>query len=312
MSDNPLISVVVATHNHAHFLPECLNSIKTQTYDNYELIVVDNGSTDNTKEVIESLAWDKLRYYYQNDTGSVAGPRNTGIKLAKGEYIAFLDSDDLWYKEKLQEVAKALKNNPGIDILSHNLIQRKNGKIGSIMREGPSKKDMFKHLLTINCLAGSAAMVKRDILLKIGGFDENKDFVHVEDYETWLRIAYKGGKFFFIDKILGEYRLHDSNLSHDFKRALLNEIKVVDKHLKNFKSRFPFHKIFIRSIPLSRVFLTMGVRYLSQKQYAKGLFNIAKSFFINPISFVRFLFFSFIKVLLKINAFIVRKENLSI
>ncbi|MBP7088336.1 MAG: glycosyltransferase [Candidatus Omnitrophica bacterium] len=310
MEKDPLISVVVATHNHAHFLPECLNSIKTQTYGNYELIVVDNGSTDNTKEVVESLSWNRLHYYYQSDTGSVAGPRNTAIKLAQGKYIAFLDSDDLWYQEKLQEVAKVLKDDPEIDILSHNLIQRKNGKIGPIMREGPVKKDMFKHLLTINCLAGSAAVVKRDILLEINGFDENKDFVHVEDYETWLRIAYRHGKFFFIDKVLGEYRVHDSNLSHDFKRALLNEINVVNKHLKNFKSRIPFHKEFIRSIPLSRIFLTMGMKYFSQGKYFKGLVNIVKSFFINPISLVRFLFLGFIKVLLKIKAFIVRKENL--
>ena len=109
ITDNPLISVVVATHNHAHFLPECLSSIKSQTYTNYELIVVDNGSNDNTKEVVENFAWDKLNYCYQRDTGSVAGPRNTGIRLSKGKYVAFLDSDDLWHSQNLKKTMEVLE-----------------------------------------------------------------------------------------------------------------------------------------------------------------------------------------------------------
>lgn len=299
ISDSPLISVVVATHNHAHFLPECLGSIKSQTYSNYELIVVDNGSTDNTKEVIGNLAWDKLNYYYQNDTGSVAGPRNTGIKLAKGEYIAFLDSDDLWYSQKLKKTTEVLENDPGIDILSHYMWLKRQGKENLLLKVGPLKKNMFKFLLTLNRLLGSATVVKRDVLMEIGGFDERKDFVHVEDYETWLRVAYIGRKFAFINEALGEYRVHDSNLSHDFERALLNEINVINKHFRSFKSKIPFYEPFLRSIPLSRVFLTMGVKYFLRKQYMKGFFNILKSFFINPLSLLDFLLHSFYNALLK-------------
>lgn len=300
MIDNPLISVVIATHNYACFLPQCLDSVKRQTYDNYELIVVDNGSTDNTREVIKNLVWDKLHYYYQENTGSVAGPRNTGIKLAKGKYVAFLDSDDFWYEEKLKKTVDYLKNDPDIDILSHNMWLK--GKKKILLKVGPLKKDMYKFLLTLNRLLGSATVVKKEVLVKIGGFDESKDFVHVEDYETWLRIAYGGGKFAFIDEALGEYRVHESNLSHDFEKALLNEINVINKHFNKFKSRILFYKTFLKSIPLSRIFFTMGVRYLLQRQYLKGFFYILKSFFTNPVSILQFLVSFFGKRLKRICA----------
>jgi len=288
MTESPFISVVVGTHNHARFLPECLSSVKDQTYDNYELIVVDNGSTDDTKEVVKKLAWDKLRYHYQNDTGSVAGSRNTGIRLAKGEYVAFLDSDDFWYRQKLEKTVEILKNDLEIDILSHHMWLK--GKKRILLKVGPLKKDMFKSLLILNRLLGSATVVKKDVLTKISGFDEKKDFVHVEDYETWLRIARAGGKFAFINEALGEYRVHESNLSHDFRRALLNEVKVIDKHFNNFRSKIPFYKLYLKSIPLSRVFLTMGVKYFFEKQYVKGFLNVIKSFFINPVSVLHLLF----------------------
>jgi len=295
----PKISVIIGTHNHAHFLSECLNSVKSQVYKNYEVIVVDNGSTDNTKEVIEDLAWDKLNYYYQKDTGSVASPRNTGIRIAKGKYIAFLDSDDLWYSQKLKKIMEVLEVGSDIDIISHHMWLKRMGRKRILLKAGPIKKDMFKFLLTQNRFIGSATVIKKDILLEIGGFDERKDFVHVEDYETWLRIAFLGKKFAIIDKALGEYRIHDSNLSHDFQRALLNEINVVNKHFRNCKTKISFYKLFLRSIPLSRVFLTMGVRYFLQQQYLKGFLNILKSLFINPSSLIYFLFTALKKKLLE-------------
>ena len=132
MISSPKVSVIIPTHNHAHFLPKCLESVKTQTYSDYEIIVINNGSTDNTEEVIKRFGWNNLRYHYQQDTGSVASPRNTGIRLARGKYVAFLDSDDLWYPEKLRKTMRILEESPDIDILSHDLF---------MIREGKEKKD---------------------------------------------------------------------------------------------------------------------------------------------------------------------------
>lgn len=284
MDKNPKVSVVIPTHNHAHFLPECLGSVKSQTYKDYEVIVINNGSTDNTEAVVRNLAWEKLRYHYQSDTGSVAGPRNTGIRLAKGEYVAFLDSDDLWYEQKLEKVMKLLEENRSIDILSHDLFLAREGRKKSIIRCGPLKKDMFKFLLIRNFLLGSATVTKRNVLIETGGFDESKDFVHVEDCELWLRIAYARKSFYFMNEALGEYRVHNANLSRDFECVLMNEKNLLNKHIKKFKSRIPFYGYFLYTYRLSSIHFKLGMQYFFRKKYIKCLYNLFKSFFLNPFS----------------------------
>ena len=282
MSENPRVSVIIPTHNHAHFLPECLASVKTQAYKNYEVIVVNNGSTDDTEEVVYKLAWDQLRYHYQNDTGSVAGPRNTGIRLAKGEYVAFLDSDDLWYEKKLERVMNTLEKRPDIDVISHDLYMTKKGKRKMVLKCGPLRKNMFKSLLIQNCIPGSAAVVKRNTLIEVGSFDENKDFIHAEDSDLWLRIAQLGKKFYFINEPLGEYRVHDSNLSHDFEGLSRNEKSVIHKHIRNLKSNIPFHGYFLYINRLSRIYFKLSLQYYFRKKYIKCLRSLLQSFLVNP------------------------------
>lgn len=282
MNIDPSVSVIIATHNHAHFLPECLASVKAQTYKDYEVIVVDNGSTDNTRDVVRDLSWNKLRYHYQDNTGSVAGPRNTGIKLARGEFVAFLDSDDLWYEQKLERAIGALNKDARIDILSHDLFFVKPGKEKSLIRTGPLKDDMFTSLLIENCLLGSATVVKKSVMLDIGGFDGSKDFIHAEDYEAWLRIAYLSKKFYFINEALGEYRIHGANLSLDFETALLNERNVITAHFRNLKTGIPFFRLFLLRNRLCVLYLKMGTQYAFRKRYLHSFMNLARAFLLNP------------------------------
>jgi len=280
---NPKVSVVIATHNHAHFLPECLGSVRAQTYQDYEVIIVDNGSTDNTRELVQKLAWDKLRYYYQENTGSVSGPRNTGIRLARGEYVAFLDSDDSWYKEKLDEVMRILADNPAIDIISHDLLMVEKGKPNLVAKVGPLSSDMFKQLLIVgNCVCGSATVVKREILLKTKGFDESKDFVHVEDYEAWLRIAYQGYRFYFINKTLGEYKIHKSNLSHDYELVKIHLINVYNKHYRNLSNVGPLRKLLFYNRSIIKIYLATAMRFYKKRQYLKCLKSLIGSFLSYP------------------------------
>lgn len=281
MNSLPLISVIIPTHNHAHFLPECIASVKAQTYSDYELIVVDNGSTDNTADLIRGLGYEKLRYHYQEDSGSVAGSRNTGIRLARGKYIAFLDSDDLWYRHKLAKVMSILEQDAGIDIIAHDMIVSRKNK-AFIQKCGPAKKNMFKALLAKNRLIGSAAIVKRSVLLEIGGFDGHPDFMHVEDYEAWLRMAYAGKRFYFLHQVLGEYRFHDANLSLDFIRVSQSEINLINKHFKNFKSSIPLYSFFFRRKRIGISYFNRGVQYCFRKRYPDGLRYISASFLLNP------------------------------
>src|SRR3989339_82914 len=278
----PKVSVIIAAHNHAHFLPDCLGSVKAQTYLDYEVIVIDNGSTDNTREVVERLAWDKLRYHYQSDTGSVAGPRNTGGKLARGEYLAYLDSDDSWYPEKLARVMKIFAENPEVDLVTHDLRTVVHGRPGGILFVGPEKGDAFRSLLLGNCVLGSATVVKKIAMDEIGGFDGDKGFVHVEDYETWLRLAARGKKFFFLNETLGDYRIHKNNLSHDFTTAFNNELRVVRKHFQGYVSRYPLDKFLLYRSSLSRIYLRLSYRHFLYGQLRQGLRTAAMSLLNNP------------------------------
>lgn len=297
MNANPEVSVIIATHNHAHFLPECLASVRNQTYKDYEVILINNGSTDNTEEVARRLTWDKLRYYYQDDTGSVAGPRNTGIKLAKGKYVAFLDSDDVWYKDKLNKVMQILEEDEKIDIISHDLFFIREGKQKRIIRVGPAQKDMFKQLLIKNRLLGSATVAKRSVMLEINGFDGGKDVVHTEDYDAWLRAAYLKKKFYFFNEPLGEWRAHSSNLSFNFKEVLSHERNVLSRHFKNFHNWIPFYKTILWHDALSVLHFKMGVQYFFRKSYFKSCCNLAKSFFLSPIQSLKSLWSLFFGLL---------------
>lgn len=279
----PKLSIVIGTHNHAHFLPDCLQSVRQQSYQDFEVIVVDNGSTDDTRKVVEELAWDKLRYHYQQNTGSIAGSRNTGIRLAKGDYVAFLDSDDLWYNNKLKKTMDVLEDHPEIDLLTHDLYIRRDGLIKGIGKVGPAHKNMFKRLLFYeNCVAGSATTVKRSVLLEVEGFDERKEFVNAEDYETWLKVAYLNKKFFFLNECLGEYRIHNSNVSLNLALTCPNEINVIKKHFGNYKSRNPVKYLLYGGV-LGEIYFRLGEKYLQSKMPKKGLVNIMKSFYYSPL-----------------------------
>ena len=290
MSENPKVSVIIPTHNHSHFLPECLASIKAQTYKDYEVIVVNNGSTDNTEEVVSKLAWNQLRYHYQIDTGSVAGSRNTGIGLARGKYVAFLDSDDIWYERKLEKIMDVFEEMPEIDIISHDLFLIRGGKNRGLLKTGPVRKDMFNALLIKNCLLGSATVVKKAVMDQIGGFNPNKEFVHVEDYEAWLRIALLGKKFYFLNEGLGEYRAHEVNLSFDFENVLLHEKNVIDKHFKNLSNGNSLSHFLSYNRRLSVIYSKMCMQYCFRKKFGCGMLNFSRSFLLNPINSVGNLF----------------------
>lgn len=265
---DPLLSVIIPTHNHAHFLPRTINCVRNQTFNDYEVIVVDNGSTDNTRQIIESMEWDKLRYIYQKNSGSAAGSRNTGLRLAKGKYIAFLDSDDIWYASKLAKVMDVFLSDPEIDVICNDEKLRVGDKITSYLKYGPYENSMFEKMLFFgNRLSGSATTVKRELMLKIGGFDESKKYVHVEDYDAWLSLAKLGCRFYFINEPLGEYVLHDSNLSYEIGRQMHNLRNVLLKQYMSFKdNKRPFHLyLFIRAYAIT--YLRQLRRYL---QYLKA------------------------------------------
>lgn len=211
----PLISVVIPTYNHAHYLDHCLQSLLDQTYTNWEAIVVDNHSKDNTDEVVCRFPDPRITFFKIHNNGVIAASRNMGICLANGEWIAFLDSDDWWTPDKLQVCIDHAGND--VDLIYHKL--KINNKKPRLFQRNTIKSWQVRPPVIIdlmvngNAIATSSVVVRKLLLEKIGGIDENSNMVTAEDYNTWLRIAQVTDKFKYIPKVLGFYMLHNFGMS---------------------------------------------------------------------------------------------------
>lgn len=191
-----LISVIIPTYNRKEFLKNAIESVLNQNYKNKEIILIDDGSKDKTKEIVFKFP---IKYFYQENKGP-ASARNLGIKKSNGNFIAFLDSDDLWVEDKLSLQMKFFKKNPEYKIVHTNEIWIKNGKILKQMEK--HKKgggDQFERSLELCVISPSSVMVKKELFEEVGFFDEN--FPACEDYEFWLRVTSKF-KIGFIEKEL--------------------------------------------------------------------------------------------------------------
>jgi len=232
--EKPFISVVLPTYNHAHFLKDAIDSVIKQDYSNWELIIIDNNSTDDTNQVISLFRDNRIKIHKINNYGIIAKSRNKGIQESNGDWIAFLDSDDIWYFNKLTTIISFLNKDNNIDIVCSNeyLHNKSTGK-KKILRYGPDSENIYHELLINgNRLSTSSTLVKKSFLYeKELFFDESNIFVTVEDYDLWMRIALSGGKFGFCEAILGEYTIHDSNSSNNFDLHRNNLENVLRKHV---------------------------------------------------------------------------------
>jgi glycosyltransferase involved in cell wall biosynthesis len=180
------ISVIIPTWNRADRLAAALDSVRAQSISPHEIIVVDDGSTDNTRELLTRHYRD-VRYIFQQNSG-VSHARNTGIRAASGDWIALLDSDDRWEPGKLARQQAAIRANPGFKLCHSDEIWIRHGN-----RVNPRKKHakhggrIFRHCLPLCVISPSAVMIHRDIFREIGLFDET--LPACEDYDLWLRIC---------------------------------------------------------------------------------------------------------------------------
>ena len=213
------VSVIVPTYNRAHVIKEAIVSILSQTFTDFELIVVDNESTDNTEEVIKSYTDHRIRYFKNQNSGVVAVNRNYGINKARGEYIAFCDDDDLWMPEKLERQIEELEKDLEIGLVCTNGIKfDENGQFGEMMQTELNDSGFtFESLIWGNRIACSSVLVRKEVLNDIGIFDESREIFTAEDYELWLRIARKY-RVKYLDIPLIKYRIHSG--AYGDKRAI--------------------------------------------------------------------------------------------
>ena len=182
----PLVSVIIPTYNRWPMLRDAVASVLTQTFKNFELIIVDDGSTDETAHELAQYG-ASLRLVSQHNRG-VAAARNAGVRVAKGEYIAFLDSDDLWLPKKLEVQTAFMQRNEGINICQTEEIWIRRGiRVNPRQKHHKPAGNIFRPSLDLCLVSPSAVMMTRRLFQETGGFDET--FRVCEDYDLWLRIA---------------------------------------------------------------------------------------------------------------------------
>jgi len=227
-SHQPLISVIIPNYNHTRFIPTAIKSVLNQTYPRCEIIVVDDGSTDDSREVVAQFG-DKVRYIWQKNQG-LAGTRNTGIQAAAGEMIALLDADDEWAPEFLDTMIRLAGENPnGLVFYCMAQCMDVDGNDLPQLVGGPpvAPEALYQKLLRANFIIPSTVIFKRQPLLEAGSFDAS--LRSCEDWDMWLRLL-PAGQIIGTAQTLVRYRVHGSSLSTNVANMQDAARKVVEKH----------------------------------------------------------------------------------
>ena len=239
----PMVSVIIPTYNRAALLKETLESVFVQTYTDYEVIVIDDGSTDNTEKMVSALlpVHTQLRYLKQANTG-VSAARNHGIFEARGEWIAFLDSDDLWLPDKLKKQMAFLVKHPTAGAVCHRAYRYQDGQIkkdekgemlqvpwsaGGTASERTTSVLPFELFASEEWVVTSSVLVRKTVLYKAGLFECCLRID--EDYVLWTKIA-KYTEFWFLNDVLSCYRHHEANITND--ADMLDFYNVLSKRLQ--------------------------------------------------------------------------------
>ena len=256
LSLSPTFTVVIPTFNHAEYLRVALQSVFDQTCQDFEVIVVNNYSSDHTLDVIREIGDSRIRVINFRNEGVIGASRNEGIKESLGRYVAFLDSDDRWRENKLERVAQVFEEGPGLGLVCHDLALVREGQEVARTRFGPPpsyRGTLYDHLLfSFNGPATSASVVVKHKLEEAGMFSQDPNLVTVEDYGLWLELA-KICEFRFIPEVLGEATLHSDNASGNVELHLRNGLALIDKQCAALResertySRRAIRRLYARS-----------------------------------------------------------------
>ncbi len=245
----PTISVIIHTYNNEKFIAETVESVLKQTYNEYEIIVVDDGSEDGTRDALLPYM-QKIRYHYK-ENGGIASAKNAGISLSKAEFIAFLDHDDLWIPDKLKIQIEHFNRNPQIGLVYAKYTSFRDDKELRTKPEKGYSGWIFAKLISKSFIQTSTVMVKRDCLNAVGPFDES--FRLADEYDMFLRIA-RRFQCGFVDRELTRYRVHDTNASKNdllfgkenlrvYKKIYNSYTNLDEKEKKILKKRIGMYSI---------------------------------------------------------------------
>jgi glycosyltransferase involved in cell wall biosynthesis len=284
----PLVSIIIPTYNRANLVGAAVESVLGQTFPDFELIVVDDGSTDTTRQLLEPYH-DRINYIYQENQ-KYSSARNRGIRAATGKYVAFLDDDDLWQPEKLAEQISVMEQNPGATLCYCKAVYiDPAGK--PIQFQGRSYRepdepttviaDRYKELFLGALLTTSSVMVRHDILNQVGLFEGTH--IHGEDWELWVRLASKG-PFAYVPKPLVLYRFYgwQKILKVETMEAwLLDQFKTIDTATRLWEGD-PAEGEKLRAQGIATIYLRAALSSLQTGQGEQGKRLLGKAIETDP------------------------------
>ncbi|PSB31103.1 glycosyltransferase family 2 protein [Chlorogloea sp. CCALA 695] len=257
----PTVTVIIPTYNTITYLPKTLESVLNQTFTDFEIIIIDDGSTDTTAKWLGNLVEPRIKIVVQTNQG-VAVARNKGIALASGKYIAFLDSDDLWEPTKLEKQVQCLDADPAVGLVNtwiKNIDEQGNDLV--VVRVPEAEGNVWNQIIEENLiLCGSVPMIRRSSFEEVGVFDCN--LLSAEDWDMWIRLAAKYS-FALIKEPLVSYRQHLKSKSNNLEKHLSHRLKVIDK---TFLAAPPQMQ-HLKNRAVGRAYLAIAWKLLLQKDY---------------------------------------------
>jgi teichuronic acid biosynthesis glycosyltransferase TuaG len=272
-----LVSIIMPAYNAASTIKMSVDSVLAQTYDNWELIIINDGSADETIKLANEFAGtdERIRVLDLKNNGGLPNARNQGINIAKGEFVAFLDSDDTWSPEKLSKQIAFHQKNPDINISHTNFTTFNNdGPVGRPLKriiEFNYKKqgNLIPSIYCKNTVGVLTVMAKRSLVQKVNGFDTN--IWATEDLDLWIKISKHGEKFGYVDERLANYRLNAGGMT----RKMGKYKHAYRKLLAKYKSDIIENECY--KLSWANYYRYFGIAYLKERQYKLALLYLSKS-----------------------------------
>jgi glycosyltransferase involved in cell wall biosynthesis len=266
MNKKPKVSTIIPTYNAIAYLPEAIDSVLKQTFKDFELIIVDDGSSDRTFEWASQIKDPRVKIIWQDKYGS-ARARNRGIAIAEGEYIALLDADDVWETTKLEKQVNFLDRNPEIGLVDTSVVLiNENGKSTGKVVTSKAEKDVWKELVQFQpvCSCDSTPLIRRECFETVGLFDE--DLLFLEDLDFWIRLA-SHYQFGAIKEPLVRYRQYSGSKSTNCQETLLAFRQIIEKTFENV----PVELLYLRDRGYGRINLYLAWKSLVNKDRASAI-----------------------------------------
>jgi teichuronic acid biosynthesis glycosyltransferase TuaG len=288
MLNSALVSVIMPAYNVQNYIAASIDSVVAQTYSNWELLVVDDGSTDDTAHVVKQHPDERIRYFYQPNAGP-GSARNTAIANAGGEYIAFLDADDLWLPEKLT-VSMQIMSESNCDLVFTNCYlfddnQLQPATLTDVGVNTASYKGEAGLLsfLESNRIPTLTVLAKKKVVKQAGLFN---NFRAAEDYDMWLRLLYNGASFRADSRCLSVYRMRSNSITASDRVALFESMRI----LKNFALQHPQYKAAILTLLRSKfknwLYYGHQPNAFKYRKIMPGIYSPLADFLLYPLSFI--------------------------